>query len=488
MAIRLRQAGVESFTLYEKGHGVGGTWRDNAYPGAGCDIPSHLYSFSFHPSSEWSRHYAEQPEILRYLEGCVERYGLADRIRFGTEIVRARFDDDALVWRLEARDGQVFIADVLVSGLGQLNRPSIPRLAGASSFGGRAFHSARWEHGYGLSGQRVAVVGTGASAVQFVPRIARDARRVTIFQRSPNWILPRNDAAYSERTKRLFRRAPVLQRLHRAGIYWGSEVRFLALEGRTQKVFGPIMQHVAKRHLEEQVSGPALRAKLLPGYPIGCKRVLVSDDYYPALARPNVEVVTAPIERVTRDGIVTTDGTEWPADTLIYGTGFESLDFLAPLDVVGARAARLSDAWKDGAEAYLGMTVAGFPNLFILYGPNTNLGHNSIIFMIECQTDYVLEGIQRIHALRDGGRASMEVRPEVMDAYNRDVQLRMRSTVWEGGCDSWYKTASGKVTNNWPRFTFEYRRATRALRHEDYVWTVRQARQASDGASATAQR
>jgi cation diffusion facilitator CzcD-associated flavoprotein CzcO len=471
MAIRLQQEGVRSFTVYEKGDRVGGTWRDNSYPGAGCDIPSHLYSFSFLPSPDWSRHYAEQPEILRYLEHCVDRFGLQDRIRFGTEIVRARFDDEGHTWRLEARDGQVFTADVVVAGLGQLNRPSVPRIEGLDSFSGRAFHSARWDHGVDLAGRRVAVIGTGASAVQFVPKITPRVGRLSIFQRSPNWILPRNDALYSERSKRVFRSAPALQRLHRAAIYWGAEVRFLALEGWSQRVVGPIMQRVARRHLEAQIPDPVLREKLLPTYPIGCKRVLVSDDYYPALAAANVELVTSPIARVAPDGIVTADGTHRAADTIVFGTGFESLDFLAPLDVVGARGRRLADAWKDGAEAYLGMSVAGFPNLFVLYGPNTNLGHNSIVFMVECQVGYVLQCVAAIGARSEGrGAASMAVRPDVMDSYNREVQERMRSTVWEAGCDSWYKTASGKVTNNWPRFTFQYMLATRTPRFEHFEW------------------
>jgi cation diffusion facilitator CzcD-associated flavoprotein CzcO len=472
MAIRLEQTGVASFTIFEKGEGVGGTWRDNGYPGAGCDVPSHLYSFSFLPSPDWSRHYAEQPEILRYLEHCVDRFGLRDRIRFGTEIIAARFDDDALAWRLEARDGRVFTADVLVAGLGQLNRPSTPRIAGLDAFAGRVFHSARWDHSRDLAGRHVAVVGTGASAVQFVPRIAPRVGRLSVFQRSPNWILPRNDAAYSERAKRAFRRVPALQRLHRAAIYLGSEARFLGLEGRGQHVVGPIMQRLALRHLEAQILDPVLRSKLVPSYPIGCKRVLVSDDYYPALARPNVELITASIESITHDAVVTTGGTRWPVDTIVLGTGFESRDFLAPLEIVGTGGQRIADAWRDGAEAYLGMTVAGFPNLFILYGPNTNLGHNSIVFMVECQVGYILRCIAQLRT-RAPGRVSMEVRRDVMDAYNRDVQTRMRSTVWEAGCDSWYKTASGKVTNNWPRFTFQYLLATRTARGDDFVWQVR---------------
>jgi cation diffusion facilitator CzcD-associated flavoprotein CzcO len=471
MAARLEQAGISTFTLFEKERSIGGTWRDNAYPGCACDVPSHLYSFSFLPSPEWTRHYAEQSEILAYLERCADTFGIRDRIEYGCEIESARFDDDALFWRLKARDGRVFTADILVTGLGQLNRPAIPRLEGLPSFAGRTFHSARWDHGHDLRGRHVAVVGTGASALQFVPKIAPQVERLTVYQRSPAWILPRNDAPYSETTKNLFRRSPALTRLHRSSIYWGNEVRFLAMEGWSKGVFGPLMQYVAKRHLEEQVADPALREKLLPTYPLGCKRVLISDEYYPALARPNVEVVTTPIREVTPTGVVTNDGRARPADTLIFGTGFQSLDFLAPLEIAGASGRRLADAWKDGAEAYLGMTVAGFPNLFMLYGPNTNLGHNSIVFMVECQVDYIVQCVRRLgERAAAAGAASIEVRRDVMETYNRDVQARMHSTVWEAGCDSWYKTASGKVVNNWPRFTTAYRSATRAPNFDDFSW------------------
>jgi cation diffusion facilitator CzcD-associated flavoprotein CzcO len=476
MAIRLEQAGISSFTVYEKGTGVGGTWRDNDYPGAGCDVPSHLYSFSFLPSPDWSRHYAGQAEILRYIERSVDHFGVRERIVLGTEIVSARFDDAALQWRLEARDGRTFTADVLVTGLGQLNRPSVPRIQGLETFGGRAFHSARWDHTHELAGRRVAVIGTGASAVQFVPQIAPRVERLAVFQRTPNWIVPRNDAPYSDLAKGAFRRLPALEKLHRAAIYWSCEARFLGLAGPGRQALATVMEVISKRHLEAQVADAGLRSKLLPAYPIGCKRVLISDDFYPALTRRNVDVVTSPIREVASEAVLTDDGARWPVDTIIFGTGFESHDFLAPLAIRGAGGRSLAEAWRDGAEAYLGMTVSGFPNLFVLYGPNTNLGHNSIVFMIECQVDYVLKCID---ALRARGRASMDVRPGVMHAYNRDLQTRMRSTVWEAGCSSWYKTASGKVVNNWPRFTFEYRRATSSPRLDDFDW-----RTADAGSSA----
>lgn len=328
MAIQLKRAGLSSFTIYEKGEALGGTWRENHYPGAGCDVPSHLYSYSFAPRARWSRHYAEQPEILSYLEHCAERFGITDRIRYGTEIAGARFDDRARVWCLTTRAGEAITADVVVSGLGQLNRPSIPRLPGLESFAGRAFHSARWDHSFDVAGKRVAVVGTGASAVQFVPHIAPKVARLTIFQRSPNWIVPRNDAAYSEGAKRLFGRVPAVRQLHRGLIYWASEARFLGLGGSGRRLFGSIVEYRVRRTIEQQIADPALRAKLVPSYPLGCKRVLVSDDYYPALARPNVDLVTEGIERVVPQGVVTADGAAHAVDAIVFGTGFESLAFL----------------------------------------------------------------------------------------------------------------------------------------------------------------
>jgi cation diffusion facilitator CzcD-associated flavoprotein CzcO len=468
MAIALKRAGIP-FTVFEKSAGVGGTWRDNSYPGAGCDVPSHLYSFSFDRRSDWSRHYAEQPEILGYLENCAARFGIAPHIRFGTEIASAVFDENEGLWRLTALGGETFTSDVVIMGLGQLNRPSVPRLAGLDEFGGAAFHSARWDHTHDLADERVAVVGNGASAVQFVPRIAPMVSRLHVFQRSANWIIPRKDAAYSTLTKNAFRRAPALEWAHRASIYWALEARFLALQNGSGRFIGPLVERSAKKHLEEQVSDPDLRAKLVPDYSIGCKRVLISDDYYPALTRPNVEVVVSPIERITRDEIVTADGRRRPIDTIIFGTGFESLKFLAPLQIVGLSGLRIDEAWREGAEAYMGTAVAGFPNFFVLYGPNTNLGHNSIIFMIESQTAWVKRCIDELFARK---ASWLDVRQSAMEAYNRDLQARLRDTVWQGDCHSWYKTESGRVTNNWPRFTFQYWLQMRRPAFDDFRFSA----------------
>ena len=456
MAIRLVQAGITSFTIYEKADGVGGTWRDNRYPGAECDVPSHLYSLSFAPKADWSRHYPEQPEILAYLEDCTDTWSLRPHIRFGTEIVAARFDDDEAAWHLETASGEEAVADVVVCGLGQLNRPAVPDIAGLDEFGGTVFHSARWDLDHDLTDERVAVIGNGASAVQFVPRIAPETARLTIFQRSANWVLPKKNPPFSALTKRLFARFPKLDRAYRGALYLTFEARFFWF--RRNSRFARLIEKAAAKYRDDEVADDELRAKLVPDYPIGCKRILAVSDYFSTLMRDNVDVVDTPIERLTATGVVTGDGEVHPVDTVILATGFESTSFLAPLEIVGRDGQKLDEVWHDGAEAYLGLTVSGFPNLFMLYGPNTNLGHNSIVFMLERQIGYVLQCVRELVA---DDLAFLDVRRPVMDAYNRAIQKRMHQTVWEADCDSWYKTASGKVTNNWPTFTVEYWLATR---------------------------
>jgi cation diffusion facilitator CzcD-associated flavoprotein CzcO len=463
MGIQLKRAGITSFAIFEKSQDVGGTWLDNSYPGSGCDVPSHLYSFSFEPNPEWSRAFSPQPEIQRYLRHCAEKYDLLGQIHFGTEIVGASFDANAGLWRIRSAAGEEITAKALVSGLGQLNRPHIPDLPGLASFEGTTFHSARWNHAHDTTGEKVAVVGNGASALQFIPEIAKTAERVTIFQRSANWVIPRNDRRISEAQKERFRRHPALLHALRAFIWFMLEIRFFAF--LRESWFSRRMTRMATEYLHAQVKDPVLRAKLTPDYPIGCKRILISDDYYQALVRPNVEVVTEPIERVTRDAVVTADGVARAADTVIFGTGFETTTFLAPLTIEGLEGAKLHEVWRDGAEAYLGVTVAGFPNLFMLYGPNTNLGHNSIIFMIECQVGYAVQCIQE---LSRRGASWLDVRRDVMDRYNRRLQTALGKTAWTAGCSSWYKTASGKVVNNWSGFTTDYWRRTRHPQWRDY--------------------
>lgn len=466
MAIRLRQVGITSFTMYERSGAVGGTWRDNTYPGAGCDVPSHLYSFSFAPKADWSRKFAEQSEILGYIDECVDRFDLERHVRFGAEISRATWDEHAQVWRLLTSEGDEHEADIFVVACGQLSRPFVPDLVGLDDFGGTTFHSAGWRHDHDLSGERVAVIGNGASAIQFVPEIAPRTEHLTIFQRSPNWIVPKSDRAYTATEKWLFEHAPLTERLHRWWIYWKFEARFLAF--RRGSRLGSSIERRITAALEELVSEDLPRHALVPDYPIGCKRILQSNDWYPTLLRDDVEVATSPIDHVGPDGIVTADGELHAADTIVFATGFESTAFLAPMDVIGRDGVKLQERWEEGAEAYLGMAVSGFPNLFILYGPNTNLGHNSILFMVECQVGYVLRCIEE---LVTRGLRRVEVRPGAEKRENQRVQDDMTATVWDANCRSWYKTESGKITNNWPRFTFEYWRRTREPRREDLVWS-----------------
>ena len=458
MAIQLTRAGIP-FTVYEKASDLGGVWRDNTYPGAGCDVPSALYSYSFAANQRWSRAFPLQREILAYLRTCADRYELLPRIRFATEITGARFVDG--VWRLSSADGTEFSARVLVPAVGQLNRPKWPDLPGMASFAGTAFHSARWRHDHDLSGD-VAIIGTGPSAAQFIPHVAESARRLYVFQRSANWVLPKWDYRYGRGHRLLFR--SVVGRLALRGLWFcfGDFVLYAAVRGRP---LGKIVDWLCRRQLRIQIADPALRDTLTPDFPAGCKRIVISDDYFPALARDNVEVITSPIASVTPDGLVTADGTGFPVDTIIYGTGFTATEFLAPMEIVGRTGRRLrADAWAEGAAAYLGMTVPEFPNLFILYGPNTNLGNNSVVVMIEAQVRYVLACVRK---LASGG--VLEVNPAVFAQYQQTLAADLHGTVWEAGCSSWYKTTSGRVTNNWPRRVLRYRERTRQPVAADFL-------------------
>ncbi len=460
MAIRLRQAGIDTFTIYEKSDGVGGTWRDNTYPGAACDVPSHLYSFSFASKNDWTRKFAEQPEILAYFESLVDRYDLGPHLRFGTEVTEAHYDDGAGTWTLQTTgDEPTVTADVVVSGLGQLNRPYIPPIPGLDSFGGTVFHSARWDHDHDLRGERVGVVGIGASAIQFVPRVAQVARHTVLFQRSSNYVAPKADRPFRPWERWALAHVPGLQRAYRESIYWRLEARFAVMRKRSR--LGGFMEQQFRKQLRPLVSERLPEEAVLPDYPPGCKRILIANDWYPTLLRPDVDVVTSGVERVTEDAIVTADGTEHPVDTIIFGTGFRTTEFLSPLKVTGRGGRDLNEVWADGARAYLGLSVPGFPNLFMLYGPNTNLGHNSILFMIEQQVGYALRLVEE-KVLR--GLRSVDVRPAAADRFDAEVQAAAADTVWAEDCHSWYKTDAGRITNNWTAHTTEYRRR---LSHPD---------------------
>ncbi len=463
LAIRLKQAGIDDFLILEKAGDVGGCWRENRYPGAACDVPSHLYSFSFEPKADWSRKFAPQAEILDYARHCADKYGLRERIRFHREVSAASFDEAAGEWRVTCTNGEALRAQSLVCALGQLSRPLIPHLPGIERFQGKAFHSAQWDAEAPLEGRRVAVVGTGASAIQFVPQIAPKVAELLLFQRSAAYVIPKPDRPYADWERRLKARLPWLQRLDRGLKYVQHEARALAFT-----VFPPLMKMMRlsfHRHLHRGIPDAGLRARLEPDYPLGCKRILISNDYYPALARSNVKLVDTGIREVTEDAIVTRDGQRHPVDTIIYGTGFAATEFLAPMRVQGLGGRELNQAWKEGAEAYKGISVSGFPNLFILYGPNTNLGHNSIIYMLESQFPYVLGCLQRI---RREGLKYLDVKPQVQQRFNQHLQHELRHTIWERGCNSWYKTANGRNTVNWPGFTFRYRQQTRQPEFADY--------------------
>jgi cation diffusion facilitator CzcD-associated flavoprotein CzcO len=470
MAIQLVRSGVRDFTIIEQSDAVGGTWRDNTYPGSGCDVPSHLYSFSFSPKSDWTRRFAEQPEILTYAERCVQRFRLGPHLRLGTTVQRADFDEAGRRWRLvltSAGGEEQIEADDVIFACGQLNRPHVPDLQGLTEFAGPMWHSARWDHGCDLDGKRVAVVGSGASAIQFVPRVAERAAELTIYQRSPNYVAPKRDRPYGGMARWLFDHVEPVERAYRWWIYWGLESRWFWFrkDGWAGRKLGQLF---AKGIRRDVVSERLPERSVVPDYPLGCKRILISNEWYPALMRPNVDVVDQPIEHIESDAVVTADGRRRPADVLIFGTGFSTTDFLAHIPVYGAGGRPLAEAWSEGAHAYLGTAVPGFPNCYLLYGPNTNLGHNSILFMVERQINLILQAMAvQVRATDTGSAPLVGVS---VDAYRRDdqrTQRLMSATAWVAGCTSWYKNASGRVTNNWPSWTVRYWYDTLRLRPAD---------------------
>jgi cation diffusion facilitator CzcD-associated flavoprotein CzcO len=468
MAIKLLEAGMNSFLLIEKSDDIGGTWYDNRYPGCACDIPSHLYSFSFEPSPDWSRMYPGQQEIHDYLKRCVERYELAPYIRLNTRFHEAVWNEAERVWHATAGEGMRIRARVLVSGIGGLHVPQYPKLKGIEHFAGPKFHSSTWDHDVSLDGKNVAVVGTGASSIQFVPQIAPRAGKLYLFQRTPPWIVPRMDFAITEKWKKRFRRYPLAMRVFRQLIFWRQEFRVLGFLGN-RFVRGKATE-IAKHNLEKNISDPTLRAALTPNYELGCKRVLVSDDFYPALTRPNVELVAQSIEEVREHSIVTTDGVERQVDVLIFGTGFRATEPLIGLRLVGRGGVEIHDAWRERMSAYLGITVGGFPNLFLLLGPNTGLGHNSVVLMIEAQVRYVMSCFS---LMKREKKNVLEVRPETQKQFVADVHRRMQGTVWQsGGCHSWYQDQrTGENTTLWPGSVVAYVRRTRSASAADYELT-----------------
>lgn len=462
LGIRLKKAGIHDFTILEQADDVGGTWRDNQYPGAACDVQSHLYSYSFERNPTWTRTFAPQREILSYLRRCADKYGVRSHIRFGTEVTSARFDERSNTWAVSTTRG-LFRARVLVSATGGLCRPMYPNIEGAESFGGKAFHSARWYNACSLHGKTVGVIGTGASAIQIVPAIASQVNRLVLFQRTAPWVLPKPDYPISEKWRMLFRRIPFLGWFLRIFLYWTLELRVLAFLH-----FPGLMKYVTRAatdHIARSISDPGMRTKLTPDYTIGCKRILMSNEYYQALAKPNAEVVTDGIERIVADGVVTADGRHHACDAIVYATGFKTGDDGPAFEIRGLGGMSLEERWKDGAMAYLSATVPDFPNLFFLCGPNSGLSHSSMVFMLESSMSYVIDAVRTMRVRRI---ERVSVKADVFTRYNEDIQRRFPGTVWSSGCKSWYQTGSGKNVAIWPGFTFQYRSLTKHFRLRDY--------------------
>jgi cation diffusion facilitator CzcD-associated flavoprotein CzcO len=463
MAIRLKQSGLQDFVIFERSHDVGGVWRDNAYPGCACDVQSHLYSFSFAPNPAWSRAFSPRGEIHAYLRDCADRFGIRPHVRFQHAVQEARWDDVQQRWHLQTSEGP-YTADVFISAVGGLSEPAIPNLPGLERFQGKVMHSARWDSGYALTGRRVAVIGTGASAIQFVPAIQPQVGRLLLFQRTPPWVMPRMDRSISERMRRLYQRLPGAQRLSRGAIY---ALRELMALGFMHPWILRLAQRRALRHLERSIPDPVLRAKVTPTYTLGCKRVLVSDDYLPTLSQPNVDVITDGIREVREHAIVTADGTEHAVDAIIFGTGFQVTDMPIARHIHGRGGRSLVEAWGGTMKAHLGTTINGFPNLFMLLGPNTGLGHTSVILMIESQIDHVLGALRY---LEGRGLAAVEPTPEAQADFNQQLDTRMSGTVWmQGGCVSWYLDATGRNSTLWPGFTFTFRRRVERFEPSEYV-------------------
>jgi cation diffusion facilitator CzcD-associated flavoprotein CzcO len=463
MAIQLKRRGENDFVVLERARDVGGTWRDNTYPGAACDIRSDLYSFSFAPNPDWAYSYGRQPEILNYLRDTARQFDVVPHILFERELERAEWNDDAAAWTLTT-SRETLTADVLVAGHGPLIEPVWPSIPGLESFAGASFHSARWDHSVSLKGKRIAVIGTGASSIQLVPELQQVASQLTLFQRTPPWIIPRADRPTSERRRRLFRRYPALQRASRSWIFRMAEVRFI---GFRSAFVGRLFQVFATWFRNSQVHDPRLRQQLTPNYRVGCKRILVSSNFYPTLSQPNVELVTNAIVRIDNSTLVTADGARREFDVLVCGTGFDATHPPIAALIHGRNNESLRHAWSDRMSALHGTTVAGFPNLFLLVGPNTSLGHNSMIYIIEAQIDYVLQALE---LLRSSGARSLEPLATAQDDYNSGIQSDLEGSVWtSGGCTSFYLDATGRNTTLWPQRAGLFRRSVRSFRADEYV-------------------
>jgi cation diffusion facilitator CzcD-associated flavoprotein CzcO len=464
-AIELRRHGFDQLTILDGAPGIGGTWFYNSYPGAACDVPSHLYSYSYEQRRDWTRLCSPQSEILDYLREVARNYGI-DALVHGSRRVRACvFDEAGSVWQVETESGDRYEADAIVLATGQLNRPSIPELPGRERFAGHSFHSARWDHGYDVAGKRVAVVGTGASAVQFVPVVAREAASLTLYQRTGNWMLPRGSRVYPPWLRRVIAHVPGVQWARRRWIFNYCESLTMAI--RHPRTLGRLLGLRSALFMRSQLPDPELRAKVWPNYTFGCKRVLFSSNYLSTLSRPNVELVTDPIAEVTATGIRTADGRTREVDCIIWSTGFRASEFMAPMEVVGSGGRELHQAWEHGPHAHLGVTVPGFPSMFLMYGPNTNTSGGSIIVYLEAQASYIRQALEH---LRDRGSSTLEVRPEVEAASDRETQMRFEGTAWTD-CNSWYRDQQGRIVANWPGYMREYIERTKTFDPAEFVFS-----------------
>lgn len=471
MASKLREAGNDNFLLLEKGSDAGGTWHFNTYPGAACDVQSHLYSFSFQGKADWSKRYAPWYEIENYLLDTVEQRGLRPFIRFNEEVTAAHFDQASATWQVQTAAGKTLTSRHVVMATGPLHVPNKPAIPGLEKFKGKVMHSAEWDHGYPLIGKRVASIGTGGSAIQYCPEIAPKVKQLHVFQRTPAWVIPRDTRGYANWEQRLFARFPLLRKIHRARLYWSNEARVIpAANPKAAK----ILEAVCRAFIRLQVKDANIAKRLVPNYTVGCKRVLISNAWYPMFNRPNVSLVSDGIREVREHSIVTADGVERELDCIILGTGFvvDPRVYLKNFPLTGIDGHNIKDDWAQSAEAYYGMTVTGYPNLFQLVGPNTGLGHNSILFMIECQVNYILKCLD---LLKEKGADYLDVTVEAQDRFNAEVQDRLQGTVWTSGCTSWYQQADGKNVALWPGSTARYWHETRHVRQEDYVFAKAQA-------------
>jgi cation diffusion facilitator CzcD-associated flavoprotein CzcO len=464
----LRRSGYHDVTVFERAERIGGVWHHNTYPGAACDVPSHLYEFSFAPNPRWSRRYSPQAEIQAYLEDVARDHGVLDRIHTSTEVTRAQWDGGR--WRLDTSAGS-HEADVLLTACGQLSVPKIPALAGLDSFAGPAFHTARWRHDVDLAGKRVAVVGTGCSAIQVVPAIQPTVGHVDVYQRSPGWTIPKMDFAYGERAQSLFERFPAIQRLDRASLFYFFEVGAAALTSKPWLRSG--FRAVARWQINKAIDDPELKRKVTPTDEVGCKRIMLTDDWYPTLTKPNVELVDDRIAEITPTGVRTADGQERAADVLVLATGFQTHGFVTPMEVVGSGGRTLADAWSPSARAYLGMSVPDFPNMFLLYGPHTNGGSGSVIYTLEASMGHVLAALEE---LEESGAHTIEVRREAADAFDRELRDALAGTVWHSGCTNWYVDEHGNDPNQWPWLWTTYRRRTERLEPGAYELSAAAAR------------